>query len=63
MADQGTTNGGAPPFDEEYDVIVLGYGFAGALAAITAADEGCRVLLAEKAANPDRARTRPESRA
>ena len=52
MADQGTTNGRDPSFDEEFDVIVLGYGFAGALAAITAADDGCRVLLAEKAANP-----------
>ncbi|MBT5456709.1 MAG: FAD-binding protein, partial [Rhodospirillaceae bacterium] len=52
MADQQSPNGGAPSFDEEFDVIVLGYGFAGALAAITAADSGCRVLLAEKAENP-----------
>lgn len=39
-------------FDETYDIVVLGYGFAGALAAITAADEGCTVLLADKAATP-----------
>ena len=34
---------------DEYDVIVAGYGGAGATAAITAADEGAKVLLAEKA--------------
>ena len=39
-------------FDEQFDVIVIGYGFAGALAAITAADRGAKVLLAEKAENP-----------
>jgi succinate dehydrogenase/fumarate reductase flavoprotein subunit len=39
-------------FDDTFDVIVIGYGFAGALAAITAADAGQRVLLAEKAPNP-----------
>jgi len=39
-------------FDETFDVIVIGYGFAGALAAITAADAGRKVLLAEKAAHP-----------
>lgn len=33
-------------------VIVLGYGYAGAVAAIAAADAGARVLLAEKAATP-----------
>jgi succinate dehydrogenase/fumarate reductase flavoprotein subunit len=37
-----------PTFDESYDVIVIGYGFAGAVAAINAADAGARVLLAEK---------------
>lgn len=35
-----------------YDVIVLGYGYAGAVAAISAADAGARVLLAEKAERP-----------
>ena len=43
---------GAPKFDETFDVIVIGYGFAGALAAITAADNGASVLLAEKAEHP-----------
>jgi succinate dehydrogenase/fumarate reductase flavoprotein subunit len=37
-----------PTFDESFDVIVIGYGFAGAVAAINAADAGARVLLAEK---------------
>ena len=39
-------------FDEAFDVIVIGYGFAGALTAITAADNGAKVLLAEKADYP-----------
>jgi glycine/D-amino acid oxidase-like deaminating enzyme len=39
-------------FDEIFDVIIIGYGFAGALAAITAADNGASVLLAEKAEHP-----------
>ena len=51
MADKGTENQHSG-FDEEFDVIVVGYGFAGALAALTAAEAGCRVLLAEKAKNP-----------
>jgi ribulose 1,5-bisphosphate synthetase/thiazole synthase len=33
----------------EYDVIVVGYGGAGAAASIAAADEGAKVLLIEKA--------------
>lgn len=33
----------------EYDVVVLGYGFAGSAAALAAADAGARVLLSEKA--------------
>lgn len=37
-----------PSFDEAFDVIVIGYGFAGAISAIHAADAGARVLLAEK---------------
>ncbi|MCZ0204443.1 FAD-dependent oxidoreductase [Streptomyces sp. UMAF16] len=36
-----------PPFDS-FDVIVVGYGFAGAAAAITAHDQGSRVLVLEK---------------
>lgn len=59
--DQGTTppdtQGSEAPktfeesiaWDGEYDVIVAGYGAAGAVTSITAADEGAKVLLAEKA--------------
>ncbi|MBP3700588.1 MAG: FAD-dependent oxidoreductase [Lachnospiraceae bacterium] len=36
-------------YDEEYDVVVIGHGFAGAAAAITAAQEGAQVLMLEKA--------------
>lgn len=36
----------------QYDVIVVGYGYAGAFAAIAAADCGVRVLLLEKATHP-----------
>jgi aspartate oxidase len=36
-------------WDEEADVVVVGYGFAGATAAITAHDAGASVLLLEKA--------------
>lgn len=36
-------------WDGEYDVVVLGMGFAGCVAAITAADEGASVLLVDKA--------------
>jgi succinate dehydrogenase/fumarate reductase flavoprotein subunit len=39
-------------FDEEFDVIVAGYGFAGAVSAISAADAGARVLLVEKMRDP-----------
>ncbi len=39
-------------FDQSYDVVVVGYGFAGARAAIAAADQGATVLLAEKAPTP-----------
>ena len=39
-------------FDETFDVIVVGYGFGGAVAAITAHDAGAKVLLAEKMPNP-----------
>jgi len=37
--------------NETYDVIVIGYGFAGGIAAINAHDAGAKVLLIEK--NPD----------
>ena len=39
-------------WDEETDVVVVGYGFAGGAAAIAAADAGSRVLLLEKMAVP-----------
>jgi len=40
------------PTPETFDVIVVGYGYAGAVAAIHAADAGARVLVLEKAAHP-----------
>ena len=42
----------AERFDEYFDVVVVGYGFAGAAAAIEAHDHGARVLLIEKMAAP-----------
>ena len=36
-------------WDAEYDVIVIGFGAAGATASVTAADAGAKVLLLEKA--------------
>ena len=52
MQDNSASADDALVFDEDFDVVVVGYGFAGALAAITAADLGARVLLAEKETNP-----------
>ena len=43
-----------PVWDSEADVIVIGYGFAGATAAITARAAGASVLLLEKAPETDR---------
>ncbi len=39
----------AQKWDAEYDVVVIGYGFAGGVSAVRAADEGAKVLLIEKA--------------
>ncbi|HEY3643365.1 MAG TPA: FAD-binding protein [Xanthobacteraceae bacterium] len=39
-------------FDEAYDVIVVGYGFAGGIAAIEAARNGAKVLICEKMPQP-----------
>jgi succinate dehydrogenase/fumarate reductase flavoprotein subunit len=39
-------------FDLEYDVVVVGYGYAGGVSAIVAADNGAKVLLIEKSAVP-----------
>jgi len=41
-----------PHADAVYDVVVVGYGAAGAVAAIEAADAGARVLLLEKMPDP-----------
>src|SRR5258706_14317130 len=50
MVRNGLPNSRIPDFDETFDVVVVGFGFAGAFSAIHAADAGCRVLLAEKQA-------------
>jgi len=53
MADSGVyTSMHREDFDEAYDVVVVGYGFSGAIAAIEAADAGAKVLLVEKAQVP-----------
>src|SRR5258708_25270598 len=54
MVRNGLPNSRIPDFDETFDVVVVGFGFAGAFSAIHAADAGCRVLLAEKQAVPGR---------
>jgi succinate dehydrogenase/fumarate reductase flavoprotein subunit len=41
-----------PKFDKVFDVVVVGYGFAGGVSAIWAAEGGAKVLLAEKAEKP-----------
>ncbi len=52
MSPLAQTNRTIPKFDETFDVVVVGFGFAGAFSAISAADAGRRVLLAEKQAVP-----------
>ncbi len=39
-------------FDESFDVIVVGFGFAGAIAALNAHEAGAKTLLIEKSAVP-----------
>ena len=39
-------------FDETFDVVIAGFGLAGGIAAITAADAGAKVLLVEKSDVP-----------
>ena len=39
-------------FDETFDVVIAGFGLAGSIAAITAADAGAKVLLVEKSEVP-----------
>ena len=38
-------------WDMEYDVVVVGWGSAGTAAAVTAHDQGAKVLILEKMAN------------
>ncbi|MEQ9200699.1 MAG: FAD-binding protein, partial [Rhodospirillales bacterium] len=45
-------SGNHQAFDETYDIVVVGYGFAGGAAAIEAADLGASVLLIEKMPDP-----------
>ena len=52
MQDQGGKNGLPETWDDDYDIVVVGYGYAGAIAAIEASDCGARVLLIEKMADP-----------
>jgi len=49
-----TTDGdsGWTEFDEEVDVVVVGFGFAGGVSAIEAHDAGARVLVLEKMPDP-----------
>jgi succinate dehydrogenase/fumarate reductase flavoprotein subunit len=47
-----TINGHVENWDKEVDVIVVGFGAAGGIAAITAHDAGARVLLIEKMPHP-----------
>jgi succinate dehydrogenase/fumarate reductase flavoprotein subunit len=51
------TNSQTPPrqtvtFDDTFDVVVVGYGFAGAAAALSAQEAGAKVLLIEKMPDP-----------
>ena len=45
----GCTFADTVPWNAQYDVVVVGFGGAGATSAITAADAGARVLLVDKA--------------
>lgn len=42
----------SPNWDKEVDIVIVGYGFAGAVSAISAHDVGAKVLLLEKMPNP-----------
>ena len=52
MKKDGGREGLPDNWDDEFDVVVVGYGYAGAVAAIEAHDAGCTVLLAEKMPDP-----------
>lgn len=47
-AEESYTYADTIKWDAQYDVVVLGMGFAGMTAAVTAADEGASVVIAEK---------------
>ena len=49
MAREETTYADTVAWDGQYDVVVVGYGAAGAVAGVTAADAGANVLIVEKA--------------
>lgn len=52
MTSNGRGGGLPTQWDDTYDVIVVGYGYAGGVAAIEAAEAGARVLLIEKMPDP-----------
>jgi succinate dehydrogenase/fumarate reductase flavoprotein subunit len=52
MAPQVEFEKTVPDFDETFDVVVVGYGFAGGVSAVQAARSGARVLLIEKMPDP-----------
>ena len=52
MAGKAKFQKAAPEFDETFDVVVVGYGFAGGVSAIQAARGGAHVLLIEKMPDP-----------
>lgn len=52
MAANGKPSRRVASFDEEFDVVVAGYGYAGAISAVEAARSGAKVLLIEKTAVP-----------
>lgn len=52
MERSGQTDQGSGSWDDSYDVVVVGYGYAGAIAAIEARDAGSDVLLVEKMPDP-----------
>ena len=52
MAIAATASRTATSFDETYDVVVVGYGYAGAISALEAARASAKVLLIEKSSVP-----------
>ena len=52
MGDNGRNDGASDGWDASFDVVVVGYGYAGAVAAIEACDRGSKVLIVEKMPDP-----------